>query len=36
MAQNESTRAFRKYFLYGAVFGVTVSLILWYSLKFFQ
>jgi hypothetical protein len=36
MAQNESSQAFRKYFVYGALFGMTVTFIVWYSLKFFQ
>ncbi len=36
MAQHESSQAFRKYFVYGAVFGATVTLIVCYSLKFFQ
>jgi|GEM_PF-2427790 hypothetical protein len=36
MAQNESSQVFRKYFIYSAVFGVTVSLIAWYLLRFFQ
>jgi hypothetical protein len=36
MAQNESSQVFRKCFVYGVVFGVTVTLIVWYLLKFFQ
>ena len=36
MTQNESPQAFRKYFVYGAVFGIAVTLIVWYSMKFFQ
>ncbi len=36
MAQSESSQAFRKYFVYGTVFGVAVTLIVWYSLKFFK
>lgn len=36
MAQNESSQAFRKYFIYGAVFGVVATLIVWYSIKFLQ
>jgi len=35
MAQNESSQAFRKYFVYGVVFGIAVTLIVWYSIKFF-
>jgi hypothetical protein len=36
MAQNESSQAFYKYFVYGTIFGVAVTLIVWYSLKFFK
>ena len=36
MAQNESSHAFRKYFVYGVVFGVTATFIVWYSFKVFQ
>jgi hypothetical protein len=36
MAQNQSHQAFRKCFAYGVVFGITVTLIVWYALKFFQ
>ena len=36
MAQNESSQAFRKYFVYGAVFGIAVTFIVWYLIKFFQ
>ena len=35
MAQNESSQAFRKNFAYGVVFGVAVTLIVWYAIKFF-
>lgn len=36
MAQNESSKAFGKAFAYGLVFGVAVTLIVWYAIKFFQ
>jgi hypothetical protein len=35
MAQNESSQAFRKYFVYGTIFGGVITLIVWYSLRFF-
>jgi hypothetical protein len=35
MAQNESSKAFGKAFAYGLVFGVAVTLIVWYAIKFF-
>lgn len=36
MAQKESSKAFRKFFVYGAVFGIVVTFIVWYSIKLFQ
>jgi len=36
MAQRQSYQAFRKCFAYGVVFGITVTLIVWYALKYFQ
>ena len=36
MAQNESSHTFGKYFIYGMVFGVAITLTVWYSIKFLQ
>lgn len=35
MAQNQSSEVFRKYFVYGVLFGISLTLIAWFSFKFF-
>lgn len=36
MAKSESFNVFRKCFIYGVVFGITATLVVWFLNKFFQ